>query len=71
MSTSAENLVALCERARLEGADFPTVWRRVLRPSPLVIGLPTHDIERGKTRIVVALKTGQKIISTLSAYALQ
>jgi len=71
MPKSPEQLVAACERARLEGKDFPTVWRTVLRPHPLVIGLPTHEASGGEARIVISLRTGNKIVSALTCYSLR
>lgn len=65
-----EGLVEACERARRAGKDFPTVWREILRPHPLVIGLPGHEVVDGEARILIALRTGQKIGSTIRGYFL-
>jgi hypothetical protein len=64
-------LIAACEKARLEGKDFPTVWRTVLRPHPLVLGLPTHEVSGGEARILISLRTGQKVVSARDGYLLR
>lgn len=65
-----DQLLAACESARSQGKDFPTVWRTILRPNPLVTGLPGHEIEHGEARIVVHLITGQKISAAIGGYTL-
>lgn len=70
MSQGPEQLLAECESARCQGQDFPTVWRTILRPNPLVMGLPGHEIQQGEARIVVRLTTGQRICSSLGGYTL-
>lgn len=71
MVAIADQLVAACEKARAAGVDFPTVWRTILRPNPLVIGLPNHEISKGEAQIVVSLRTGQKICSAVTGYTLR
>jgi hypothetical protein len=61
---SAAELLARCEAARREGRDFPTIWVTILKPHPLVFGLPRHDIDKGEALIVVALLTGEDLVSS-------
>ncbi|MFT3728183.1 MAG: hypothetical protein QM759_10205 [Terricaulis sp.] len=70
MLQTPQQLLAACESARQEGKDFPTVWRTVLQRSPLVIGLPGHEIRDGEARIIISLTTGQQIGSSLAGYTL-
>lgn len=70
MSETPEQLIAACESARREGKDFPTVWRTILKPSQLVVGLPGHEIREGEARIVVSLTTGQSIYAARDRYTL-
>ena len=66
-----ERLVEACEKARREGRDFPTVWWNILRPHPLVIGLPSHETVDGDARILISLRTGQTLVSTRGRYSLR
>jgi hypothetical protein len=68
MGRNAKDLVAACEKARTAGKDFPTIWRTILQPDPLVISLPTHDIRKGKPHILISLANGQTLLSTHNGY---
>ena len=70
MPRTPKELLEACERARQRGKDFPTIWRDVLRPNPLVIGLPGHDVRGGAPCIVVSLSTGDTLLSGHSGYRL-
>lgn len=63
-------LLEACRLAHREGKDFPTIWRTVLRPNRLVIGLPGHEIIDGEAQIVVSLGTGQKLLSRPNGFEL-
>lgn len=64
-----ERLFEACERARREGKDFPTIWRLVLRPHSLVVGLPGHEIVDGRPAILINLRNGQTLVSTLDGFS--
>jgi hypothetical protein len=68
---SAIELLALCEQARREGGDFPSIWSTILQPHPLVIGMPQHEIEDGETLIVVALLSGETLVSSARGFRLK
>jgi hypothetical protein len=68
---SAIELLALCEQARREGGDFPAIWSTILQPHPLVIGMPQHEIEDGETLIVVALLSGETLVSSARGFRLK
>lgn len=66
-----ERLLEACERAHRDGRDFPTIWRTILRPNRLVIGLPSHEIVDGEAHIVISLGTGHKILSHRRGFSLR
>jgi len=39
---SAQELVAKCNEALRKGVDFPTLWRTVIKPHPMVAGIPVQ-----------------------------
>ena len=61
---SAADLLKRCEQAHSDGRDFPTIWHGILKPHPLVTGLPMHEIQDGKSFIVVRLLTGHRLASS-------
>jgi hypothetical protein len=52
----------MCGDAMRKGADFPTVWQKVLRGHRLVLGVPEQKLEGGEAQLHVRLMTGQWII---------
>lgn len=70
MPLAPEDLLRLCETARQEGKDFPTVWNTILKRHPLVLGAPSHEVVDGEARIVVRLVTGQRLLSAISGFSL-
>ena len=66
-----ERLLEACERGRRAGKDFPTIWRELLRPNPLVVGLPGHEVAGREARILIHLRTGQTLVSTVDGYSLR
>lgn len=60
-----EDLLALCEAARNEGRDFPTIWTTILRGHPLVIGPPHHEMRDGEAIIVIPLLTRRMLLSSI------
>lgn len=71
MAVSPEELLGACERARREGNDFPTIWNTLLKHDPLVLGAPTHQVTDGVAQIVVALITGEKLLSSVRGFSLE
>ena len=65
-----QQLLEACRRAQREGHDFPTIWRSVLRPNRLVIGLPGHEIINGEACIVISLSNGRRLLSRANAFDL-
>ncbi len=65
-----QQLLHACQRAHRDRTDFPTIWHTILRPNPLVIGLPGHEVVDGEAHIVIGLSTGQKLVSRRSGFSL-
>ena len=53
------DLVERCIQAREAGADFPTVWNRIVRAHPLVLGLPVQVMVGSEPQLKVQLINGQ------------
>lgn len=71
MPGSPEDLLQACERARIAGRDFPTIWNTMLKAHPMVLGAPTHQVTNGVAQIVVNLINGQKLLSAASGFSLE
>jgi hypothetical protein len=57
------NLLETCVSARLAGADFPTIWRDILKYHPLVVGLPPiQRIDDNGPKIEIQLITGKSLM---------
>jgi hypothetical protein len=67
---AVDELVRTCQAARLNGADFPTVWNTILRNDRRVAGTPVQAMENGKPLLQVRLVTGQQIVYGPDGYAL-
>lgn len=67
----SHELLQSCIRERDRGADFPTIWRTVLRPNSLVIGLPGHEVVDGEACIVVNLTTGRQLLVRAHGFSLR
>ena len=53
------DLVDRCIKEREAGADFPTVWNRIVRAHPLVLGLPIQVMVGSEPQLKVQLINGQ------------
>jgi len=62
LTTSAEQLVAACVAAAEKGADFPTVWRTVLKRHLFVTGLPMQRMIGERALLEVHLISGERIV---------
>ena len=54
-------LLEACNAARREGADFPTIWEKVLKGHRFVAGMPVQGWDVGGPVLEVRLITGQRI----------
>ena len=57
-----EQLLAECTEALDKGADFPTVWREILRIHPLTAGKAMEKAEGSGISLEVPLTTGQRLV---------
>ena len=56
------DLVRACQLAQTEGADFPTIWRTILRPHPLVVGIPVQTVTEARAQLEIRLSTGHRLV---------
>jgi hypothetical protein len=70
LNRAVEQLVEKCIAAGFEGADFPTVWKTILRKSRLVAGTPVQTVEDGKPVLSIRLTTNQAILYGPGGYSL-
>ena len=68
----SHELVRACLTAKAGGMDFPTVWSRILKAHPLVLGIPVQTITEARAQLEVRLTTGQRLVydSTHDDYTL-
>jgi hypothetical protein len=52
-------LLDMCNAARQEGADFPTIWNGMLKGNGIVAGMPTTRSTPFGPVVEVPLTTGQ------------
>jgi hypothetical protein len=62
MADLARDLFRACIDARASGADFPTIWREVLRNNVLVAGEPVQGRDVADPSLEVRLMTGQTLV---------
>jgi hypothetical protein len=60
MTTKAD-LIKRCQAGQAAGMDFPTLWHKVLKADPLVIGPPVQTVRDGRIRMEIRLITGSAI----------
>jgi hypothetical protein len=71
MADAARDLLDACHAARQDGADFPTIWRNVLRDHALVIGPPVQGGDREGPALEIRLVTGQSLVFRPAAISLE
>lgn len=62
MTENVARLVERCNAERNNGADFPTIWREVLKAHPYVCGLPIQDSNEDGPILRVPLITGKFLV---------
>ena len=58
MADTQSELFSRCRAAQADGMDFPTMWKEVLEPSPLVIGPPFQTVRGGRIQLEMRLMSG-------------
>lgn len=62
MTDAARDLLDACHAARRAGADFPTIWRNVLKDHALVLGPPVQGADVESPALEIRLLTGQSLL---------
>jgi hypothetical protein len=62
VADAARDLLNACHAARRNGADFPTIWRNVLKDHVLVVGPPIQGGDVESPALEVRLLTGQSLV---------
>lgn len=57
-----DRLVEQCIAAQFDGADFPTIWKTILRKNSLVAGTPVQMLIDGHPGLSVRLTTNQQLV---------
>lgn len=71
MAETARDLLDACHAARQRGADFPTIWRNLLKDHALVLGPPVQGGDREGPALEVRLLTGQCLVFRPAAISLE
>jgi hypothetical protein len=71
MADAARDLFDACDAARRSGADFPTIWRSVLKDHALVAGPPVQGADGTSPALEVRLLTGQSLVFRPAAISLE
>ena len=70
MTNSVARLVEACNAKRNNGADFPTIWRELLKAHPCVRGQPIQDSGEDGPVLRIPLITGQFLLFIGSHFCL-
>ena len=70
MTNSVARLVEACNAERNNGADFPTIWRELLKAHPCVRGQPIQDSGEDGPVLRIPLITGQSLLFLGSHFCL-
>ena len=58
----SSGLLERCADAVGRGADFPTIWQKILQRHRLVIGPPEQAMDGDRAQLRVRLSTGQWLV---------
>ena len=62
MADVANELLQACNSASRDGADFPTIWQKILKGNIFVTGTPIQGINNEGPTLEIPLLTGQRLI---------
>ena len=62
MFDSSSKLLAACVAARQDGKDFPTIWQKIAKRHPAVLGIPVSVRIGDETVLSIPLLSGQRLI---------
>ncbi|MCZ8542722.1 hypothetical protein OOJ09_00920 [Mesorhizobium qingshengii] len=62
MTDIVARLLSACNAMRNKGADFPTIWKDILKGHPYVAGSPIQDSGEDGPMLRIPLITGQVLV---------
>ena len=70
MTNIVTRLLNACNAERNKGADFPTIWKNVLKVHPYVAGSPIQGSGEDGPILKIPLITGQVLVFLGSGFSL-
>lgn len=70
MTDIVARLLNACNAEKNKGADFPTIWKDILKPHPYVAGPPIQDRGGDGPILRIPLITGQVLVFLGSNFSL-
>lgn len=70
MTDIVARLLNACNAEKNKGADFPTIWKDILRAHPYVAGSPIQDSGKDGPLLRIPLITGQVLVFLGSNFSL-
>ncbi|MCV3205503.1 hypothetical protein OHD62_06925 [Mesorhizobium sp. YC-39] len=70
MTDIVARLLDACNAEKNQGADFPTIWKTILKAHPYVAGSPIQDSGEDGPILRIPLITGQFLVFLGSNFSL-
>lgn len=70
MTDIVARLLNECNAEKSKGADFPTIWKNILKAHPYVAGSPIQDSGKDGPILRIPLITGQVLLFLGSDFSL-
>jgi hypothetical protein len=70
MTDIVARLLTACNAEKNKGADFPTIWKNILKAHPYVAGSPIQDSGENGPILKIPLITGQVLVFLGSNFSL-
>ncbi|QKC96797.1 hypothetical protein [Mesorhizobium sp. NZP2298] len=70
MTHIVAGLLNACNAEKNKGADFPTIWKNILKVHPYVAGSPIQDSGENGPMLKIPLITGQFLVFLGSSFSL-
>jgi hypothetical protein len=71
LTHTIDDLLEICLALRASGADFPTIWNKVLQHSRLVVGRPIQFHEGGRPLLKIQLVTNQYLLFSAGRFSVE
>jgi hypothetical protein len=59
---NVQDLLRICHDAMHSGVDFPTLWHTVIKPHPMVVGVPVQRWDGIRTYLEIPLLRGDCLV---------